>query len=136
MPDAPEPDEAYRIDVEVTTPVLPTEVRSRVERAVTALFPGAEVEDRDGTVVGRTHAMDHFAERLREQAIVDTARDVFLGSVAGDAFAFDLKKQPAHEGVVTFAVGRPDELGEVHVHVRVDEPSVEAFVDRLAPRTA
>lgn len=126
--------EAYRIEIEVTAPLYPTEVPERVERAITQLFPEAEVEKRTGELVGRAHVMDHFAERLREQAIVDTARDVFRRNVEGDAFSFVLKKQAAHEGVVNFAVGNPDELGDLHVRVRVEEPSVEGFIDGLTPR--
>ncbi|MFB6352761.1 MAG: RNA-binding domain-containing protein [Halobacteriales archaeon] len=134
-PGRPEGDEPYRVDVEITAPLYPTEVPERVEQAISALFPEADVEERPGELVGRGHAMTHFAERLREQAIVDTARDVFQENVEGDAFAFDLKKQAAYEGVVNFAVGAPDELGDLHVRVRVEAPSVEAFIDRLAPRT-
>jgi predicted RNA binding protein with dsRBD fold (UPF0201 family) len=125
----------YRIEVEVTAPRYPTELPDRVEQAITALFPEAEVEERTGELVGRAHAMDHFAERLREQAIVDTAREVFRRNVEGDAFAFTLKKQAAYEGVVNFAVGNPDELGDLHVRVSVEAPSVAGFIDRLAPRT-
>ena len=127
--------EAYRIDVEVTVPLYPTELPERVERAITALFPEAEVEAHTGELVGHSRSMAHFAKRLREQAIVDTARDVFREGLEGDAFAFTLKKQAAYEGVVNFAVGNPDELGDLHVRVRVEEPSVEAFIDGLAPRT-
>jgi predicted RNA binding protein with dsRBD fold (UPF0201 family) len=46
-----------------------------------------------------------------------------------------LKKQAAFEGVVNFAVGEPDELGEIDVEVRVREPDVESFVDYVAPET-
>ena len=127
--------DAHAIDVEVTAPVYPTELPERVEAAIEALFPGAEVEERSGELVATTHSLDRLAERLREQAIVDTARDVFRRRAEGDAFAFRLKKQAATEGVVNFAVGGPAELGDLHVRVRVREPSVEAFIDRLAPRT-
>lgn len=123
--------EPYRIDVEVTAPVNPTELSDRVREAITRVFPEAEVAERPGELVGRARAMDHFADRLREQAIVDTARDVLLAGVEGDAFAFSLKKQAAYEGVVNFAVGNPDELGDIHVRVRVEAPSVEAVIDRL-----
>ena len=127
--------DVYRIDVEITTPLNPTESRDLVEDAITTLFPTAEVRERHGELVGEAHSLDRFGERLREQAILDTARDLFRSNVEGDSFHFDLKKQAAFEGVVNFAVGNPDELGDVHVRVRVEEPSVEAFVDHLAPRT-
>lgn len=125
----------YSIEVEVTAPVYPTEQPERVERAITALFPEATIEERAGELVGRSHVLEHFARRLREQAIVDTARDVLRESVEGDTIAFDLKKQAATEGVVNFVVGRPGELGELHVRIRVNAPSVEAFIDQVAPRT-
>ena len=125
----------HRIDVEVTTPLNPTERSDLVQEAIANLFPTAEVEERHGELIAKAHSIDRLAERLREQAIVDTARERFLQSIEGSAFAFDLKKQAAFEGVVNFAVGNPDELGDLHVRVRVEEPSVEAFVDYLVPAT-
>ena len=125
----------HRIDVQITTPLNPTEVRDRVEAAITNLFPTAEVEERHGELIAEAHSMEHFAERLREQNIVDSAREVFRSNLEGETFAFDLKKQAAHEGVINFAVGNPDELGDLHVRVRVEEPTAEEFVDSVAPRT-
>ncbi len=127
--------EVYSVDVEITAPVYDTEVTDRVADAITNLFPGAEVERTPGELRARTHTLDRFAERLREQEILDTARAQFFENRRGDAFTFALKKQAAFEGVVNFAVGNPDELGELHVSVRVEEPSMEAFVDRIAPAT-
>jgi len=127
--------DVYRIDVEITTPLNPTEYRDRVGEAITALFPAADVEERHGELVGEAHSLDRFRERLFEQEIVDTARDLFFDNREGDGFHFDLKKQAAYEGTVNFAVGNPDELGDVHVRVRVDEPSVEEFLDDFVPRT-
>ena len=125
----------HRIDVQVTTPLKATEVRDRVQAAITNLFPTAEVEEGHGELLAGAHSMERFAERLREQNIVDAARDVMRGGVEGDTISFDLKKQAAHEGVVNFAVGNPDELGDLHVRVRVVEPDAEAFIDHLAPRS-
>lgn len=125
----------HRIDVQVTTPLNPTEVRERVETAITNLFPTAEIEERHGELIAEAHSLERLAERLQEQNIVDTAREVFRRNLEGDTFAFDLKKQAAHESVVNFAVGNPDELGDLHVRVRVVEPDAEAFIDHLAPRT-
>ena len=123
----------YRIDVQITVPLKATEVVDRVEECITNLFPNADVRESPGELIAETHSMDHFAERLREQSIQATARDVFRRRTAGDTFDFELKKQAALQGVVNFSVGNPDELGDVYVRVRVEEPAVEEFIDHIAP---
>ena len=60
---------------------------------------------------------------------------MFRRNTTDEGFSFALKKQAAFEGVVNFAVGEPDELGEIDVTVRVREPDVESFVDYVAPET-
>jgi len=125
----------YSVDVHVSAPVQDTEVTDRVADAVRNLFPEADVEHEPGRIAAETHSMDHFSELLHRQEILDTARREFQKRRSGDAFSFTLKKQPAFKGVVNFAVGNPDELGDVEVHVTVHEPSVEEFVDHVAPPT-
>ena len=125
----------YRIDVQITAPVRDTEVTDRVADAVANLFPGADIEREPGEIRAETHSLDHFSELLHRQAILDSARGEFFGDRRGETLSFDLKKQAAFEGVVNFAVGDPSELGEIHVRVRVHEPSVEAYVDHVAPPT-
>lgn len=125
----------YQADVQITTPLNPTERQDRVEAAILNLFPAADIDARHGELLATTHSIDAFADRLSEQAIVDTAREVFYENRSGNTISFDLKKQAAYENVVNFAVGTPDELGDIHVRIRVEEPDVEAFIDHLAPRT-
>jgi predicted RNA binding protein with dsRBD fold (UPF0201 family) len=125
----------YSIDVQITAPVHDTEVTDRVADAVRNIFPEADVEELPGEVMARTHQLDHFSELLHEQAILDTARGEFFGGRDGDTFEFSLKKQAAFQGVVNFAVGNPDELGDINVRVRVTDPDVESFIDFVAPRT-
>ena len=125
----------YRIDVQITAPVRDTEVTDRVADAVANLFPGANIEREPGEIRAETHSLDHFSELLHRQAILDSARGEFFGDRQGETLSFDLKKQAAFEGVVNFAVGDPSELGEIHVRVRVHEPSVEAYVDHVVPPT-
>jgi len=127
--------DAYSVDVRVTAPVNPTELEDRVADAVRALFPGAEVESQGGRVVAETHTVEPFREQLFEQRILDTARKQFAANQTADGFSFDLKKQAAFNGTVNFAVGNPDELGDLHVEVTVREPDVDQFVDYLAPKT-
>jgi len=123
----------HSIDVEITTPLYPTEVRDRVENAIHELFPGATIEERHGELVAETHSMERFAERLAEQNIGPTAREVLRDGREGDTVSFALKKAAAFEGVINFAVGNPDELGDVHVRVRIEEPDAGAFIDYLVP---
>lgn len=125
----------YRIDVRIETPVKETEVAERVIEAVRTLFPAAEFRLESGRVVGQTHDLSHFRQRLYEQRILDTAREQFLAAAGPNGFRFELKKLPAREDVVTFSVGSPDELGAIEIAVTVHEPDVETFVDYLAPAT-
>ncbi|WP_306055056.1 RNA-binding domain-containing protein [Natronococcus wangiae] len=127
--------DVYRVDVEITAPVYDTEVTSRVADAVTNVFPNAELEESFGEIRGETHSLDHFSELLHRQEILDTARGEFFANREGDAFSFALKKQAAFEDRVNFSVGEPDELGEIAVRVRVEEPDLESYVDHVAPPT-
>lgn len=126
---------AYQVDVEITAPVMETELSDRVADAIHNLFPGAEIEEGPGELRATTHSLERLSQRLHEQEILDTARRAFLEDRRGDRFTFDLKKQAAFQGVVNFAVGRPSELGDLHVRVTVHEPGVERYIDRVAPPT-
>lgn len=125
----------YSVEVFVTVPVLETEVRERVVDAVLNVFPGAEVSELEDGIEAEVRSLEHFSERLHQQEILDTARSEFFGGLRGDSFSFALKKQAAFKDVVNFAVGNPDELGDIQVRVRVDEPDVESFIDYIAPPT-
>jgi len=125
----------YRIDVRVVAPVRDTEVTDRVADAVRNLFPNAELSEEPGRLVAEAHSMDAFSERLHEQEILDTARREFFRRADDEGFAFALKKQAAFKGVINFAVGNPDELGDIEVQVTVHDPEVEAVVDHVAPPT-
>ncbi|WP_049981164.1 RNA-binding domain-containing protein [Halolamina rubra] len=125
----------YSIDVTIEAPVQATEVPERVEDAVTNLFPDAEFRREPDRFVAESHSLDAFSDVLHEQEILDTARREFFDGMDEEGFAFALKKQPAFEGVVNFAVGSEDELGDIRVRVDVREPDVESFVDHVAPPT-
>ncbi|WP_247003671.1 RNA-binding domain-containing protein [Halosolutus gelatinilyticus] len=127
--------EIYRVDVEITAPVYDTEVTSRVADAVANIFPTADLEEGFGEIRGEAHSMDHVSELLHKQEILDTARGEFFATREGDTFSFALKKQAAFEDRINFSVGEPDELGEISVRVRVDDPTVEEYIDHVAPPT-
>jgi predicted RNA binding protein with dsRBD fold (UPF0201 family) len=125
----------YSIDAESTGPVRDTEVTDRVTDAVTNLFPGATPEHSHGELRATVHDLATFSECLHKQEILDTARGVFFDNLRGDSFWFRVKKQAAFQGVVNFVVDDPGELGAITVRVRVEEPSVEEFIDQVAPPT-
>lgn len=125
----------YSIDVRIEVPVHDTEVTDRVMDAVQNVFPDAEPIHEDRKLVAEAHTLDAFSDVLHEQEILDTAHRVFLRNSTDDGFSFALKKQAAFEGIVNFAVGEPDELGEIDVDVRVRQPDVEEFIDYIAPET-
>jgi hypothetical protein len=127
--------DVYSVDVRVLAPVRDTEVSDRVADAVRNLFPSADLTHEAGQVVAESHSMERFSERLHEQEILDSARREFLRRADDEGFSFALKKQAAFKDVINFAVGNPDELGDIDVHVTVREPSVEAYIDAVAPET-
>lgn len=125
----------FQVNIEITAPVNPTEVDERVARAIEALFPTADITIEPDRVVAEAHSVEAFAERLREQRILDTARTQLLNARRGNTIQFALKKQAAVHGTVNFSVGNPDELGDISVRMTVDDPDPEAFIDYLAPPT-
>ena len=124
-----------RIEATIEAPIMETEVPERVAAAVETLFPDSEIEIREDRVVATTYDLSHVRQRLFEQRILDTARDLFFDRAGPRGFTFELKKAAALEDVVNFSVGTPDELGSIEVAVTVHEPDVEAFVDLFAPST-
>ncbi len=125
----------YSVDIQITAPVQDTEIESRVADAIENVFPEADVESSHGELLAEAHSVEEFSEALHRQEILDTARGEFFGGREGNTLSFSLKKQAAFQGVINFAVGNPDELGDIHVRIRVNDPEVEEFIDYVAPPT-
>lgn len=127
--------DADTAEAEITAPVYDTEVTDRVAEAVTELFPDADPARQHGEVRATTDSLEHLSELLHRQTILDTARGVFFENRRDGAFSFRVKKQAALVGVVNFVTDEPGELGAITVRVRVDDPSVDEFIDHVAPPT-
>ncbi|WP_435155650.1 RNA-binding domain-containing protein [Haladaptatus sp. DFWS20] len=125
----------YSVDIQITAPVRDTEIEARVVDAIENVFPGAKVESGHGELIATAHSVEEFSEALHRQEILDTARGEFFGGREGSTLSFSLKKQAAFQGVINFAVGNPDELGDIHVRIEVNDPTVEEFIDYVAPPT-
>jgi Uncharacterized protein conserved in archaea len=125
----------YRVEIQITTPVHDTEITDRVEDAVQNLFPNVTFERHPNEIVGETHSLEQFAALLHEQEILDTARREFFKNADDESFRFSVKKQAAFRGIINFAVGSPDELGDIGVTVTVHDPDVESYIDHTVPPT-
>ena len=124
-----------RIHVHAVAPCHPTETTDRVVEALMNLFPTAEISIHEDRIEATSHSLERLSELLHQREILDTARAEFFANQRPDGFSFVVKKQPAAEGVLTFAVGSPSELGEITVDVTVEEPAVEELIDHIAPPT-
>ena len=117
--------------VRVETPCRPTESPEAVSAAVQNLFPDAQIEIRDGVLVGTTGNLGRLRERIRTQRIRDTARRQLLSGRQGDRSIVRLSKQAASVGVVNFASGGP--LGDIVVEIESDD--LAAVIDDVAEST-
>ncbi len=106
------------IEVSVHSSIRPTERVERVVSAIEKLFPEMIMDIRDDRVeaYGGPAALKIFHELLRKQEILDSARSVMLRGRSGDSFQFQLNKQAALMGMVSFPpVEEP--LGSLHVQI-------------------
>ena len=123
--------------IHVRAVVKPTEDPAKVRRAVEALFPGVEVEDREGWVYAEAKDLARLRELIRSEQIQDTVRGVMLGGLSGDGLAatFRLGKQAAAAGRLHFGPLRSP-LGDLEVTLTGTEPhEVEKLLYHLAPDT-
>lgn len=120
------------IEVSVYTAVRPTERVEKVVSAIEQMFPGLIMDIRSDSIdaYNGPTSLQNFHELLRGQNILDTARSVMLSGRVGDVFQFQLSKQAAFMGMVSFP---PEEepLGSLHVQIT----GGERVIDWLAPQT-
>ncbi len=118
--------------VEIRARVHPTEDEERVRRAILNIFPEANIRAEGEFLVGETTNLENFANLLREQRIRDSARRVLLGNLYGDEVEFEISKQAAFVGKVSFSVGNVA-LG--NIRIRIEGDNLESLIDRIAPDT-
>lgn len=120
------------IEVSVYAVVKPTERVERVAEAIEKLFPGLTLDTREDRVqgYGGLFSLQAFHTLLREQRILDTARQVMIRDSFNGTVQFKLSKIAAFMGKVNFPV-EEEPLGSIHVKITGDE----RMVDWLAPKT-
>jgi uncharacterized protein len=120
------------IEVTVYSSVWPTERVEKVVSAIENIFPGLIMDIRVDRIEAYNgpDALKVFHMLLRKQEILDSARSAMLRGRSGDSFQFQLNKQAALMGIVSFPpVEEP--LGSLHVQIT----GGERVIDWLAPAT-
>ena len=120
------------IEVAVYSSVRPTERVEKVASAIEKIFPGMIMDIRADRIEAYDglESLRNLHSLLREQSILDTARGVMLRGRVGEAVSFQLNKQAAFMGMVSFP---PEEepLGSLHVQIM----GGEMVINWLAPET-
>ncbi len=120
------------IEVTISASVRPTERVEKVVSAIENIFSGLIMDIRGDRIEAYNgpDSLKTLHELLRKQEILDTARKVLLRGLVGDTTAFQLSKQAALMGIVSFP---PEEeaLGSLHVQIT----GGERVIKWLAPET-
>ncbi len=125
--------------VKVFALAYPTEVREKVETAIVNLIPVKLLLQDFGVPglygEGNLKSLRKLHQLLREDRILDTARQVFMNGIEGNTIQFKLNKQVAYMGKVNFPAGE-ESLGSIHVEISAeDKEALMKIIDWFSPRT-
>lgn len=126
--------------VTISTLVHPTEVRDKVETALTNILP-VELQLQDSEIPqlygeGDLESLRKLHSLLRQQQILDTTRKVLLSRTRGNTTEFRLSKQVAFVGKVNFPAAE-ESLGSIHMEISAgSEGELMHVIDWLAPQTS
>jgi len=127
------------VSVKVSATVNPTEIREKVEKAILNFFPvELKLQDLEIPVLcggGGLESLRTLHLRLREERILDTARNVLLNGIEGATTQFLLNKQVAFIGKLNFPAGK-ESLGSIQVAISAENmDELLKVIDWLTPRT-
>lgn len=105
-----------------------------MERALRLVVPKGDLETAPDRCTARTDSLENLRNLIWKEKILDAARRVLLGSLLSDGRGarFELSKQAAYAGHLSFAVGKAP-LGDITVEVQGDD--LEALFKEIAPPT-
>lgn len=128
------------IELEIETPVYPTESREKVEKALKTMaditytlieMDGQEVLN--GKAQG-LEAVSKIYQRLRDQLIVESARKLIRRNIIDDTVTFYIHKQAAFMGKIHFCLPDAESpMGPIRISIR--STNIEELVDWLCPKT-
>ena len=120
------------VEVVASARLYPTEDAERVRRCLLNVFPEAVLEEDEGTIWAKTDNLSRFKEIIRNHRILDSTRAVMLRGMTEDGIAFQMNKQAALVGKISFVEGNAP-LG--HIEVIIKDDALEALIDGVAPHT-
>ncbi|MDO9096985.1 MAG: RNA-binding domain-containing protein [Candidatus Methanoperedens sp.] len=129
-----------KVTVKVSALAHPTEIEEKVKTAITGLF-SVELAIRESGLPqiygeGDLESLRLLHQRLREEQILDTSRNILLAGISGSTTQFRLNKQVAFMGKVNFPAGE-ESLGSIHVEITAENmEDLLKIIDWLAPQTS
>lgn len=128
------------IELEIETPVYPTESREKVEKALKTMaditYTLIEMDGQEvlhGKAKG-LKAVSKIYQRLRDQLIVESARKLIRRNIIDDTVTFYIHKQAAFMGKIHFCLPDAESpMGPIRISIR--STNIEELVDWLCPKT-
>jgi len=117
------------VELTIRTRCYPTEDREKVARAITNVFPDAEIQGED-PMVAHSRSLETFCDLLKRQRIRDAARAVLRRGLKRGFASFVLNKQVAAVGKISFSE-ESHALGDIEVIVSTED--TQALIDSLVP---
>jgi predicted RNA binding protein with dsRBD fold (UPF0201 family) len=127
------------VTVRVWALVFSTEIEEKVKTAIMSVLP-IKVELQDFGIPrlcgeGDLGNLRKLHQLLREERILDTARNIMLNGIEGNVVQFRLNKQVAYIGKVNFPAGE-ESLGSIYIEISCDnEEDILKIINWLAPQT-
>jgi len=118
-------------EVRLSARCYPTEDSDKIIRAIKGIFPDAQIDGED-PITAVASSLETFGELLKRQRIRDAARQIMRRHMHGNSTSFNLNKQVATIGEVSFSE-EAHALGDIEVVITSDE--LEAVINSIAPNT-
>lgn len=119
------------VEVTINARCFPTEDMEKVARAITNIFPDAEVTGCD-PLIAHSHSLETFSDLLKRQRIRDAARAVLRRGLKRSTASFVLNKQVAAVGKISFSE-ESHALGDIEV--TLSQLDLQALMDSLITGT-
>ena len=108
------------VEVEIRTPICPTEDPDKVETCLNKVFPESTWDVKEKRILGKSNSLERFAEIIEDMRIRDTVRSYLVARIAGNKCSFTLSKQASCNGKVNLS-DEDQPLGGIDVTIESDQ---------------